>query len=70
VTTLAETPTAGRLFSRPAVAASCVGFILIGALQALYGPAIPAIRHDHHLSPALAGLGAEPAMPAAGCYRD
>jgi fucose permease len=57
VTTLAETPTAGRLFSRPAVAASCVGFVLIGALQALYGPALPALRHDYHLSPALAGLG-------------
>jgi fucose permease len=56
-TTQTSTPTAGRLFSRPAVAASCVGFVLIGALQALYGPAIPALRSDYGLSPSAAGLG-------------
>lgn len=55
--TQAPTTTAGRLFSRPAVAASCVGFVLIGALQALYGPAIPALRSDFGLSPSAAGLG-------------
>ena len=37
-------PPAPPLFSRAAVVASCVGFILIGALQALYGPSIPAFR--------------------------
>jgi MFS transporter, FHS family, glucose/mannose:H+ symporter len=39
--------TAARLFSRAAVAASCAGFVLIGALQALYGPALPALREEH-----------------------
>lgn len=48
---------ASPLFSRAAVVASCVGFILIGALQALYGPAIPAFRDAHGLSPSAAGLG-------------
>ncbi|MFI0776331.1 MFS transporter [Streptomyces sp. NPDC021212] len=45
------------LFSPTAVVASCVGFILIGALQSLYGPAIPALRQDFGLSPSGAGLG-------------
>ncbi|WP_307167722.1 MFS transporter [Streptomyces rishiriensis] len=31
--------------------------MLIGALQALYGPAIPALREDFGLSPSTAGLG-------------
>ncbi|MFI0818382.1 MFS transporter [Streptomyces sp. NPDC021098] len=44
------------LFSRAAIVASCVGFILIGALQALYGPAIPAFRDSYGLSPSAAGL--------------
>ncbi|MGW1028749.1 MFS transporter [Streptomyces sp. NPDC002577] len=48
---------AGRLFSRPAAAASCVGFVLIGMLQALYGPAVPGLREEYGLSPAGAGLG-------------
>nr|WP_308435638.1 MFS transporter [Streptomyces phaeofaciens] len=30
--------------------------MLIGALQALYGPAIPALRHEYGLSPSTAGL--------------
>ncbi|MEU2283492.1 MFS transporter [Streptomyces sp. NPDC013178] len=38
------------------MAASCVGFVLIGALQALYGPAIPALRKEFDLSPSAAGL--------------
>ncbi|MFF7391090.1 MFS transporter [Streptomyces scabiei] len=46
-----------RVFSPAAVVASCVGFVLIGALQALYGPAIPAFRDAHDLSPSAAGLG-------------
>ncbi|MDX3231484.1 MFS transporter [Streptomyces sp. ME19-01-6] len=45
------------LFSRAAVVASCVGFILIGALQALYGPSIPAFRDEYGLTPSTAGLG-------------
>ncbi|MFD8227276.1 MFS transporter [Streptomyces massasporeus] len=47
----------GPVFSRAAVVASCVGFVLIGALQALYGPAIPAFRTEFGLSPSAAGLG-------------
>ncbi|WNZ07971.1 MFS transporter [Streptomyces sp. 11x1] len=46
-----------RVFNPAAVVASCVGFVLIGALQALYGPAIPAFRDAHDLSPSAAGLG-------------
>jgi fucose permease len=34
-----------------------VGFVLIGALQALYGPAIPALREEFGLTPSVAGLG-------------
>ncbi|UUU30152.1 MFS transporter [Streptomyces sp. CA-210063] len=45
------------MFSTPAVVASCVGFVLIGVLQALYGPAIPALRDAFGLSPSAAGLG-------------
>ncbi|MER5940461.1 MFS transporter [Streptomyces sp. NPDC001928] len=46
-----------RIFSPAAVVASCVGFVLIGALQAFYGPAIPAFREEFGLSPSAAGLG-------------
>jgi len=60
-----ETPTGPKapvgsatpVFSPAAVVASCVGFVLIGALQALYGPAIPALRDEFGLSPSAAGLG-------------
>ncbi|MFD4504211.1 MFS transporter, partial [Streptomyces sp. NPDC058457] len=45
------------LFGPAAVVASCAGFVLIGALQALYGPAIPAFREKFALSPSAAGLG-------------
>jgi fucose permease len=45
------------VFSPAAVVASCVGFVLIGALQALYGPAIPAFREEFGLTPSAAGLG-------------
>jgi fucose permease len=48
---------AGRLFSRPAAVASCVAFVLIGMLQALYGPAVPGLREEFGLSPSGAGLG-------------
>jgi MFS transporter, FHS family, glucose/mannose:H+ symporter len=50
------TPGPGPVFTPMATAASCVGFVLIGALQALYGPAIPALRQDFGLSPSTAGL--------------
>ncbi|MFF7723945.1 MFS transporter [Streptomyces luteogriseus] len=45
------------MFSTAAVVASCVGFVLIGVLQSLYGPAIPAFRVEFGLSPSAAGLG-------------
>lgn len=45
------------VFSPAAVVASCVGFVLIGVLQSLYGPAIPAFREEFGLSPSAAGLG-------------
>ncbi|WP_030953268.1 MFS transporter, partial [Streptomyces sp. NRRL S-481] len=45
------------VFSKAAVVASCVGFVLIGALQALYGPGIPGFREEFGLSPSAAGLG-------------
>ncbi|MFC8514471.1 MFS transporter [Streptomyces sp. NPDC057257] len=50
-------PAADRLFSRSAAVASCVGFVLIGMLQALYGPAVPGLRAEFGLSPSGAGLG-------------
>ncbi|MBO4254925.1 MFS transporter [Streptomyces griseorubiginosus] len=45
------------MFTRSATAASCAGFVLIGMLQALYGPAVPGLRAEFGLSPAGAGLG-------------
>ncbi|MFJ1598549.1 MFS transporter [Streptomyces sp. NPDC088261] len=45
-----------RMFSTTALIASCVGFALIGALQSLYGPAIPALRQEYGLTPSAAGL--------------
>ncbi|MGP4052472.1 MFS transporter [Streptomyces sp. 2A115] len=55
--TKAQVAAGTPVFSTAAVVASCVGFVLIGALQALYGPAIPAFREDFGLSPSGAGLG-------------
>lgn len=55
--TVLSTSSAGRLFSRPAAVASCVGFVLIGMLQALYGPSVPGLREEYGLSPSAAGLG-------------
>jgi FHS family glucose/mannose:H+ symporter-like MFS transporter len=52
-----QAPPHTPVFSPAAVVASCVGFVLIGALQALYGPAIPAFREEFGLSPSAAGLG-------------
>ncbi|MFF9057883.1 MFS transporter [Streptomyces sp. NPDC014882] len=49
-----QTPT--PVFTPVAAAASCVGFVLIGVLQALYGPAVPALREGFGLSPSAAGL--------------
>ncbi|MCC9307405.1 MFS transporter [Kitasatospora sp. RB6PN24] len=45
-----------RVFNRTAVVASCAAFVLIGALQAFYGPAIPGLRSKFALTPAAAGL--------------
>ncbi|WP_019071550.1 MFS transporter [Streptomyces hokutonensis] len=55
--TVSTSPAADRLFARSAAVASCVGFVLIGMLQALYGPAIPGLRHEFGLSPSAAALG-------------
>ncbi len=44
-------PAAGWLFSRPAAVVSCAGFVLIGMLQALYGPVVPGLRTEYGLSP-------------------
>lgn len=55
--TVTSAPSHPRVFSPAAVVASCVGFMLIGALQALYGPAIPGFREEFGLSPSAAGLG-------------
>src|SRR5215475_1641905 len=49
-------PSQPRLFSVTAVVASCVGFVVIGALQALYGPALPTFREKFGLQEAVAGL--------------
>ncbi|MFD9518081.1 MFS transporter [Streptomyces sp. NPDC059979] len=54
----ADLPDPGRprLLTTVAIIASCVAFVVIGALQALYGPAIPALREEFGISPAVAGL--------------
>lgn len=57
VTTAQAAAPDAPVFSPAAVVASCVGFMLIGVLQALYGPSIPALRKDFGLSPSAAGLG-------------
>ncbi|MEV6684803.1 MFS transporter [Streptomyces sp. NPDC051130] len=52
-----DPPGAGKpLLTSLAIVASCVAFVVIGALQALYGPAIPALREEYGISPAVAGL--------------
>lgn len=57
-TSQADPPeTGGPLLTTVAVIASCAAFVVIGALQALYGPAIPALRDEYGISPAVAGLG-------------
>ncbi|MGW7458170.1 MFS transporter [Streptomyces sp. NPDC054797] len=56
-TSEADLPEARRpLLTTVAIIASCLAFVVIGALQALYGPAIPALREEYGLSPAVAGL--------------
>lgn len=45
-----------RLFGTAATVAACCGFVLLGALQAYYGPAIPALRLRFGLAPSGAGL--------------
>ena len=45
-----------RLFTTTATVAGCVGFVLLGALQAYYGPAIPELRTRFGLAPSGAGL--------------
>ncbi|WP_174515041.1 MFS transporter [Streptacidiphilus albus] len=45
-----------RLFDPAAVVAACAGFALLGALNAFYGPTIPALRSRFGLTPSGAGL--------------
>ncbi|WP_423832644.1 MFS transporter [Streptomyces manipurensis] len=53
----ADLPEGGKpLLTTVAIVASCLAFVVIGALQALYGPAIPALRDEFGISPAVAGL--------------
>lgn len=44
------------LLSRHEAAAGFAIFMLLGALQAMYGPSIPSLRADFHLSAPVAGL--------------
>ncbi len=44
------------LIPRTSVAGSCVGFIVIGASQAIYGPLIPFFQAKFSVSPAMAGM--------------
>ena len=46
-----------RPLTRVALAGSCAGFVVIGVLQSLYGPAIPAFRATFAVTPPVAGLG-------------
>ncbi|HEY0717717.1 MAG TPA: MFS transporter [Streptosporangiaceae bacterium] len=46
-----------RPLTRVALTGSCAGFVVIGGLQALYGPAIPSFRATFGISPSVAGLG-------------
>jgi MFS transporter, FHS family, glucose/mannose:H+ symporter len=50
-------PQQSKPLTRIALAGSCAGFVVIGGLQALYGPAIPAFRAKFGATPAVAGLG-------------
>jgi MFS family permease len=45
-----------RLFGTAATIAAFCGFVLLGALQAYYGPAIPALRSKFGVAPSGAGL--------------
>jgi FHS family glucose/mannose:H+ symporter-like MFS transporter len=51
--TKGEPPTT---LSRREAAAGFAVFVLLGALQAMYGPSIPSLRADFHLSAPVAGL--------------
>ncbi|HEY2239509.1 MAG TPA: MFS transporter [Streptosporangiaceae bacterium] len=50
-------PNQPKPLTRIALIGSCAGFVVIGGLQALYGPAIPAFRAKFGATPAVAGLG-------------
>ncbi|WP_372426182.1 MFS transporter [Salinarimonas chemoclinalis] len=45
-----------RAATAAGIVASCFGFVVIGALQALYGPAIPHLLAEFAITPAQAGL--------------
>ncbi|MFN3688636.1 MFS transporter [Salinarimonas sp.] len=48
--------TTDRAATMAGIVASCFGFVVIGALQALYGPAIPHLLETFAITPAQAGL--------------
>ncbi|HEX6076567.1 MAG TPA: MFS transporter [Micromonosporaceae bacterium] len=50
------TAAAGTRFTRPAMVGMCVSFVVIGVVQAAYGPAIPAMRERYDISSAEVGL--------------
>lgn len=54
--TISDNPMKSPLFSTAAIVASCVGFVVIGALQALYGPTIPIFLEKFNISTSVAGL--------------
>jgi FHS family glucose/mannose:H+ symporter-like MFS transporter len=51
-----DNPMKSPLFSTVAIVASCVGFVAIGAFQALYGPAIPTFLKKFDISTSGAGF--------------
>jgi FHS family glucose/mannose:H+ symporter-like MFS transporter len=50
-------PDQPRPLTRFALVGCCAGFVVIGTVQALYGPAIPAFRATFGVTPSVAGLG-------------
>ncbi|WP_051451867.1 MFS transporter [Actinospica robiniae] len=59
-----SSPASERLFGTGATVAACVAFVLLGSVNAFFGPAIPALRSRFGLEPA--GAGAALSMFFAG----
>lgn len=65
-----------REFSAVAASGACVAFVIMGMVQAFYGPAIPALRTHFHISPSIVGTaltahftGALLGVVVSFCYR-